>query len=62
MKKYMTRRKFFVPESEIYRAYDEHKTPSPSDYIVEADFDYEEYSDEPIYMGKENGNKNTDAE
>ena len=52
MNKHMIRRKFFVPESEIYRAYDDEKTSSPNNYIVQGDFEIDMDDDEPIDMRK----------
>ncbi len=47
---YMIRRKYYIPTNEIYRAYEEHKSKNPKDFIVEGD--YENGSEDTVYPHK----------
>ncbi len=49
-KKYMERKRFFVPEDEIYRAYDTFYTKRPGVKLFELEDESDE--DEVIYNGR----------
>ncbi len=49
-KKYMKRKRFFVPENEIYRAYDTFNTKRPGVKLFE--MEDESDKDEVIYNGR----------
>ena len=46
----MIRRKYFVPQNEIYRAYEDGKSKEPKDYIFKTDYysALDREDDEPI--------------